>query len=109
LDEFQTKHHKDSTTKIKYISTSMVVKEDVWIKIFITKLGVAPSIVDSVIMYLGFAQENEPKSHQWSKHVFKWFYLIREIIEIKYIKIDIMIKWVPTKENLTDPLTKALF
>jgi len=70
---------------------------------------VIPNIVDSVIMYLGSAQENEPKSHQWSKHVLKWFYFIREIIEIKYIKIDIMIKWVPTKENLTDTLTKALF
>jgi len=64
LDEFQTRDHKDSTTKIEYISPSMVVKENVWIKTFITKLGVIPSIVDSVIMYLGSAQENEPKSHQ---------------------------------------------
>ncbi len=58
----------DSTTEAEYIAASDVVKEAVWIKKFITKLGVVPSIVDSVNLYYdnngAIAQAKEPRSHQ---------------------------------------------
>lgn len=38
----------DSTTKLKYIAASEAVKEVVWIKKFITELGVVPSIIDPI-------------------------------------------------------------
>jgi len=41
----------DSTTEAKYICTSKVVKEAIWINKFITELDVVPSIVDPVALY----------------------------------------------------------
>ncbi|WP_248791978.1 Ty1/Copia family ribonuclease HI, partial [Escherichia coli] len=38
----------DSTTESEYIATSDAAKEAIWIKKFITELGVVPSIVDSI-------------------------------------------------------------
>ena len=38
----------DSTTEAEYIAASDAAKEAVWIKKFITKLGVVPSIADPV-------------------------------------------------------------
>ena len=41
----------DSTTETKYIAALEVAKEAIWIKKFITKLGVIPSISDPVNLY----------------------------------------------------------
>ncbi|XP_058006640.1 secreted RxLR effector protein 161-like [Hevea brasiliensis] len=98
----------DSTTEAEYISASEAAKEAVWIKKFITELGVVPSIIDPVTLYCdnngAIAQAKVPRSHQRSKHVLRRFHLIREIIERK----DAMIEKVHIEENLADPLTKAL-
>ncbi|XP_057996503.1 secreted RxLR effector protein 161-like [Hevea brasiliensis] len=54
----------DSTTEVEYISASEAAKEVVWIKKFITELGVVPSIVDPVTLYCdnngAIAQAKEP-------------------------------------------------
>ncbi|KAK8662670.1 hypothetical protein V6N13_024561 [Hibiscus sabdariffa] len=56
-------------------------KEIVWIKKFISELGVVPSISDAVGLYCdnygAIAQAKEPRSHHGPKHTFKFFYLIR--------------------------------
>ena len=74
----------DSTTEAEYIAASEAVKEAVWMKKFITKLGVIPSCVDPVTLYCDnngtTAQVREPRSHQKSKHILRKFHLIREII-----------------------------
>ena len=41
----------DSTIETKYITASDAAKEAVWIKKFITELGMVPSIVDVVLLY----------------------------------------------------------
>ena len=41
----------DSTTEVEYIATSDAAKEAVWIKKFITGLGIVPSISDPVDLY----------------------------------------------------------
>ena len=41
----------DSTIEVEYIAASDVAKEDVWIKKFITGLGIIPSILDLVDLY----------------------------------------------------------
>ena len=62
----------DSTIEAEYIAASEAAKEAVWIKKFITGLGVVPSISDPVNIYCdnngAIAQAKEPISHQRSKH-----------------------------------------
>ncbi|KAK8640461.1 hypothetical protein V6N13_008214 [Hibiscus sabdariffa] len=62
-------------------SASEATKEIVWIKKFISELGVVPSISDAVGLKCdnngAIAQAKEPRSHHGPKHTFKFFYLIR--------------------------------
>ena len=92
----------------EYIALSDVAKEAIWIKKFITELGVVPTIVDPIDIYCdnngAIAQAREPRSHQKSRHILRRFHLIREIVERK----DVQISKVHTNDNLVDPLTKPL-
>ena len=70
----------NSTTKAEYIATSEAAKEAVWIKKFITGLGVVPSISNLVDLFCdnngAITQVKEPRSHQRSKHILRRFHLI---------------------------------
>ena len=70
----------DSTTEAEYIAASEVAKEAVWIRKFITELGVVPSIADPIELYCdnngAIAQAKEPRSHQRTKHILRHFHLI---------------------------------
>ncbi|KAK8538769.1 hypothetical protein V6N12_034477 [Hibiscus sabdariffa] len=98
----------DSTIEAEYIAASEAAKEAVWIKKFITELGVIPSIADVVDLYCdnngAIAQAKEPRSHRRSKHILRRFHLIREIID----RGDVEICKVHTDDNIADPLTKPL-
>ncbi|KAK9016284.1 hypothetical protein V6N11_078786 [Hibiscus sabdariffa] len=98
----------DSTTEVEYIAASEAAKEAVWIKKFVTELGVVPSISDAMELYCdnngAIAQAKEPRSHQRSKHILKRFHFIREIID----RGDVEICKVHTDDNIADPLTKPL-
>ncbi|KAI5383626.1 hypothetical protein KIW84_070849 [Lathyrus oleraceus] len=98
----------DSTIEAEYIATSSAAKEAVWIKKFISELGVVPSIVDPIGLYYdnngAIAQAKEPRSHQRSKHILRRYHIIREIIN----RGDVKICRVPTLDNIADPLTKPL-
>ena len=76
----------DSTTEAEYIAASDAAKEVVWLKKFITDLGVIPLILDPIHVLCddngAIAQTKEPRSHQKSKHILRRFHLIREIIAI---------------------------
>ncbi|KAK8613675.1 hypothetical protein V6N13_101432 [Hibiscus sabdariffa] len=95
-------------TVAEYIAASEAAKEAVWIKKFITELGVIPSILGAVDLYCdnngAIAQAKEPRSHQRSKHILRRFHLIREIID----RGDVEICKVNTDDNIADPLTKPL-
>ena len=98
----------DSTTEAEYIAASEAAKEAVWIKKFITELGVVPSIESPIKLYCdnngAIAQAKEPWSHQRSKHVLRKYHIIREIVS----NGDISIERVDTDQNISDPFTKAL-
>ncbi|KAG8485771.1 hypothetical protein CXB51_019116 [Gossypium anomalum] len=98
----------DSTTEAEYIAASEAAKEAVWIKKFITELGVVPSISDAIELRCdnngAIAPAKEPRSHQRSKHILRRYHLIREIIN----RGDVEIYRVPTDDNIADPLTKPL-
>ena len=98
----------DSTTKAEYIAASDAAKEAIWIKKFVNKLGVVPSIADPVHLHCdnngAIAQAKELTSHQRSKHILKKYHVIREII----YRNDVKIERVPTEDNVADPLTTVL-
>ena len=80
-----------STTEAEYIAASDVAKEVVWIKNFISRLVVVPSITNPMDIYRDnngvITQAKEPRSHQLSKHILRRFHLICEIIEREDVKI----------------------
>ena len=98
----------DSTTEAEYIASSEAAKEDVWIKKFITGLGVVPSILNPMDLFCDnngdIAQAREPRSHQRSKHILRRFHLTREIVD----RGDVKICKVSTNDNIADPLIKPL-
>jgi hypothetical protein len=97
----------DSTTEAEYIAASKATKEDVWIRKFLSELGVFPSVSSPLDLCCNnngaIAQAKEPRNHQKNKHVLRKFHLIQEIIR----RGDIKICKVHTDLNIADPLTKA--
>ena len=98
----------DSVCEAEYIAASDAAKEAVWLRKFISELGVAPTLDGPIPVYCdstgAIAQAREPKLHQRTKHILRRYHLIREIIE----RGDIDLRKIDGKENLADPFTKAV-
>ncbi|VFQ89696.1 unnamed protein product [Cuscuta campestris] len=98
----------DSTTEAEYMAAAEAAKEGVWIKKFISELGVVPSINDPIPLFCdntgAIAQAKEPRSHQKTKHIVRSYHIIREIVD----RGDVEICKVGTDDNIADPLTKPL-
>jgi hypothetical protein len=62
-----------STTEAEYIAASDSAEEAVWMKDFISELGVVPSALDPMVIYCdnngAIANTQEPRSHKKFKHV----------------------------------------
>jgi len=95
----------DSTTEAEYIAASEAAKEAVWIRKFITELGVVPSISGPIDLYCDnngvITQAKKPRSHQKSKHIQRRYHLIREIND----RGDVKISRVSMNANVADPFT----
>jgi hypothetical protein len=63
----------DSTTEAEYIAASEAAKEVVWIRKFVSELGVVPSVSSPVDLYCdnsgAIALAKEPRSHKKSTEV----------------------------------------
>ena len=98
----------DSTAEAEYIAASEAAKEAVWMRKFVSELGVVPSVEEPIVLYCdnnaAIAQAKEPRSHKNSKHVLRRFHLIREIVE----RGDVNVERVDTHNNVANPLTKPL-
>jgi hypothetical protein len=95
-------------TEAEYISASKTVKEAVWIRNFVSELGVVPSSYSPMDLYCdnsgSIAQAKEPRAHKRAKHVLWRYHLIRKIIgrgDVKVCKVDM-------DHKVADPLTKPL-
>ncbi len=98
----------DSATEAEYIAASEAAKEAVWIRKFVSELGVVPNASQPLDLYCdnngAIAQAKEPRSHQKSKHILRRYHLIREIVS----RGDVNVCKVHTDLNVADPLTKPL-
>ena len=74
----------ESTAEAEYIVVSDAANEAVWMKKFISDLGVVHSVENGIVLHCdrqgAIAQSKEPSSHSKYKHVFKKFHIIREIV-----------------------------
>ncbi|GJX26151.1 retrotransposon protein, putative, ty1-copia subclass [Tanacetum coccineum] len=97
-----------SATEAEYIAASEAAMEAVWIRKFISGLGIVPTINEPIRMFcdnsaaLHFA--NEPGVQKGARHYHRRYHYVRESIalgEIRFLKVH-------TDDNLVDPFTKAL-
>ncbi|GKA52510.1 putative reverse transcriptase domain-containing protein [Tanacetum coccineum] len=97
-----------SATEAEYIAASEAVMKVVWIRKFISGLGIVPTINEPIKMFcdnsaaLHFA--NEPGVQKGARHYHRRYHYVRECIELG----EINLLKVHTDENLADSFTKAL-
>jgi hypothetical protein len=97
-----------SSIEAEYVASSEAAQEAVWMKEFISELGVVLSALDPMVIYCdhnsAIANAKDPRSHKNSKHIKRQFHSIREHVE----EGDKKICKVHMDLNVADPLTKAL-
>jgi hypothetical protein len=97
-----------STTEAEYMDASKASSEGVWIRNFITKLGMVPNALDPLEILCdntgAIALAKEPRYHPETKHINRRFHIIRDYIADG----DLQISKVHTDLNVADPLTKPL-
>ncbi|GJV11225.1 retrotransposon protein, putative, ty1-copia subclass [Tanacetum coccineum] len=107
------KSSKQSTTAMsaiesEYIAASEAAMEAVWIRKFISGLGIVPTINEPLNMYCDNSAAvhyaNEPGIQRGARHYHRRYHYVREYVELGEIRI---LK-VHTDNNLADPFTKAL-
>ncbi|GJS78863.1 hypothetical protein Tco_0728744 [Tanacetum coccineum] len=97
-----------SSTKAEYIATYDASKETVWVRKFISGLGVVPTIENPINMYCdntrAIAIANESGITKGARHFRAKVHYLREVIKYGDIKKE----KVHTDDNLADPFTKTL-
>ena len=97
-----------STMEAEYYAAAEASMESVWIKQFLTDLGVVPSASSPLDLYCDnsgtIAIAKEPRNHQKTKHFMRRFHLIRQFVE----RGEINLCKIHTDLNMADPLTKPL-
>ncbi|GJW54700.1 retrotransposon protein, putative, ty1-copia subclass [Tanacetum coccineum] len=97
-----------STTESEYIAASEAAIEAIWIRKFISGLGIVPTINEPIRMFcdnsavLHFA--NEPGVQKGARHYHRRYHYVHESIalgEIRFLKVH-------TDDNLAGPFMKAL-
>ncbi|GJR89663.1 retrotransposon protein, putative, ty1-copia subclass [Tanacetum coccineum] len=97
-----------SATESKYIAASEAAMEAVWIRKFISGLGIVPTINEPIKMFCDNSAAlliaNEPGVQRGARHYHRRYHYVRECIELG----EINLLKVHTDDNLADPFTKAL-
>nr|GEV45479.1 ribonuclease H-like domain-containing protein [Tanacetum cinerariifolium] len=97
-----------SFAEAEYIAAFDASKEAVWVRKFISRLGVVSTIEEPISMYCdntgAIAISNESGIMKGARHFHAKVHYLREVIEFGDIKLE----KVHTDDNLADPFTKAL-
>jgi len=95
-----------SSTEAEYMALTQATKEAMWIKFFLTELGVFNSdgIPINVDNQSCVALAKNPEFHARTKHIDIQYHFIREKVEDKSVKLE----FCPTDQMVADVLTKAL-
>ncbi|GKE08938.1 hypothetical protein Tco_1412489 [Tanacetum coccineum] len=91
----------------EYITASDAFKEAVWVRKFISRLGVVPTIEEPIKMYCdntgAISIANESRINKGTRHYRAKVYYLCKVIEYGDVKLE----KVHTYDNLADPFTKA--
>ncbi|GKB00723.1 retrotransposon protein, putative, ty1-copia subclass, partial [Tanacetum coccineum] len=94
--------------EVEYIAAYDALKEAVWIRKFISGLGVVPTNEEPITMYCdntgAITIANESGITKGARHYHAKVHFLREVIELGDVKIE----KVHTDDNLADSFTKAL-
>nr|GFC73204.1 retrovirus-related Pol polyprotein from transposon TNT 1-94 [Tanacetum cinerariifolium] len=94
-----------SSTEAEYIAAFDASKEAVWVRKFISGLGVVPTIEEPISMYCdntgAIAIANESGITKGARHFHAKVHYLREVIEFGDIKLE----KIHTDDNLADPFT----
>ncbi|GJT79673.1 retrotransposon protein, putative, ty1-copia subclass [Tanacetum coccineum] len=97
-----------SSAEAEYIVAYDASKEAVWVRKFISGLGIVPTIKEPISMYCdntgAITIANESGITKGARHFHAKVHYLREVIEFGDIKLE----KVHTYDNLADPFTKAL-
>ncbi|GKC48502.1 hypothetical protein Tco_1071247 [Tanacetum coccineum] len=97
-----------SSAEAEYIAAYDASKEAVWVRKFISGLGVVPTIEEPINMYCdntgAITIANESGITKGARHFHAKVHYLPEVIEFGDIKLE----KVHTDDNLADPFTKAL-
>jgi hypothetical protein len=98
----------DSTMEAEYVAACEAAKEAVWLKKFLSDLGVMRIEQVPITLFCHnsgvVAQSKEPRNHKRGKHIERKYHLIREIV----VCGDVIVAKIASAENLADPFTKTL-
>nr|GFA12298.1 retrovirus-related Pol polyprotein from transposon TNT 1-94 [Tanacetum cinerariifolium] len=97
-----------SSAEAEYIAAFDASNKAVWVRKFISGLGVVPTIEEPISMYCdntgAIAIANESGITKGSRHFCAKVHYLREVIEFGDVKLE----KVHIDDNLADPFTKAL-
>ena len=106
--QFKAERRGGSTCEAEYIDASEAANEGVWMKEFISDLGVIPSASGPMKIFCdntgAIALAKESIFHKRTKHIKRHFNSIRDQVK----EGDIEIFKIHTDLNVADPLTKPL-
>ena len=98
----------DSTMEAKYVTDCEAAKEAVWLKKFLSDLGVMRMEQVPITLFCNnsgaVAQFKDPRNHKNGKHIEKKYHIIRDIVA----RGDVVVAKIESANNLANPFTRAL-
>ena len=98
----------DSTMEAKYVAACEVAREAVWLKKFLSDLGVVRMEQVPITLFYDnsgvVAQSKDPRNHKKRKHIERKYHIIRDIVACG----DVVVAKIESANNLVDPFTKTL-
>ncbi|KAK4594922.1 hypothetical protein RGQ29_018597 [Quercus rubra] len=98
----------DSTMEAEYVATCEAAKEAVWLKKFLSDLGVMRMEQVPITLFCNnsgvVVQSKDPRNHKKGKHIKRKYHIIRDIVA----RGDVVVAKIENANNLEYPFTKAL-
>lgn len=97
-----------SSCEAEYVAATAIAQEATWLRNFINELKIPGMYIDKVLLHVdneaAIAVAKNPEFHNRMKHIENKHHYLRQCVQEGIIDI----RWVRSKQNMADMLTKAL-